>query len=79
MPVDPADWQRRFRAAPAVWAVFDRDGCLTNLYDSESAAMFEIHASPREKRGPTRMNIHDSRLASERWAPVAATREDTKR
>lgn len=65
-----AEWQRRFRAAPAVWAVLDREGNIGNLYDSESAAMFEIRARPKETQGPIRLNIHDSRLSRERWEPT---------
>ena len=46
---DIAGWQRRFRAAPAVWAVIDNEGCITNLYDSESAAQRELAALPKAR------------------------------
>ena len=65
--MDIRQWQERFRQAPTVWVVYDADGCITNLYDSEAAAQFEIDACPKEKDGPEQVHIHDVALARERW------------
>ena len=64
------DWQQRFRAAPSVWAVFDPDDCLTNIYATREAAELEVRwerARGHRRYGVRQINIHSIELAQERW------------
>jgi hypothetical protein len=64
---DVFDWQKRFRAAPSVWAVVDRDGLIGNLYVSKEAAMEEV----RFPQGPSRRHGDARSLAGPRARAVA--------
>ena len=64
------DWQRRFRAGPAVWAVLE-EGFVLALYESEEAAKHHLEWGNRHSQYPyyvRKMNIHTLDLAKERWA-----------
>lgn len=74
---DIADWQRRFRSAPAVWLVIDSDGIVTNAYDSAEGARLETTAT-RGRLRVQKMNIHDLRLATERWCNNFAPAEERR-
>lgn len=63
---DIAAWQREFYATPAVWAVFDRDGCLSNLYESKEAAQLEVNRNPPCSR-IVKYHVHSLDLARRRW------------
>jgi hypothetical protein len=65
---DVFDWQKRFRAAPSVWAVVDRDGLIGNLYVSKEAAMEEVRFL-KGRADVTEMHVHSLALARERWRP----------
>lgn len=67
MRVPIAEWQRRLRHSRIVWVIVNRDGDITNLYESEAAANFERQARPKDSRGPYPMYVDDESLAADRW------------
>lgn len=59
------DWQRRFRAGPAVWVVYE-DGEVRELFENEEAARIALKFyGHRHTIG--RLNIHTLELARERF------------
>lgn len=72
-----ADWQRRFRAAPAVWVTFfyERETGteeISNVYESAEAAAIEVewHKARHPHRRPPivrQIHVHSFALADERW------------
>jgi len=69
---DIADWQRRYRAARVVWAVEDRDGCTSNLYETKESAQLEVdRLSVRGDRlRVVKHHVHTDELAEERWGAL---------
>ena len=69
-----SEWQQEFRRGPRVWATwYTEDGIqeLSNLYESEEAAQFEVEFRKRTKqRVPAicYINIHSLKLSEERWS-----------
>jgi hypothetical protein len=69
--VDILDWQRRFRAGPAVWVVLDPDGEPCEFYESREAAECHLRweqARGHKRYGIQRFQVHTLDLARERWA-----------
>ena len=60
------EWQEKVKKQPIVWCVSDREGNISEIYDTEEAAQVHV-ASDKGKYRSHPMHIHNLELAQERF------------